>query len=97
MTRKGIDRTRETATQVGTRAGEYYEVTRDRASHLYASASTKAGDVADVAREVASRKKDQIAAAFEAGKEAYDEEKRRTELAGLSEGVSFVEDEKLSH
>ncbi len=97
VTRKGIDRTRETATQVGTRAGEYYEVTRDRASHLYASASTKAGDVADVAREVASRKKDQIAAAFEAGKEAYDEEKRRTDLAALSEGVSFVEDEKRSN
>ena len=77
-TRKGIDRTRETAAQVSARAGEYYEVTRERAGELYSAASAKAGGVADVARDVASRKKDQLSAAIEAGKQAYDEEKRRT-------------------
>lgn len=93
VTRKGIDRTRETATQVGAKAGEYYEVTRDRASSLYSAASTKAGDVADVAREVASRKKDQFTAAIEAGKQAYEEEKHRAELAALPEGVTPVVNE----
>lgn len=85
VTRKGIDRTRETATQIGSRAGEYYEVTRDRATDLYSAASLKAGEVADAAREVATRKKDQFTAAIEAGKQAYEEEKRRTEGANALE------------
>lgn len=95
VTRKGIDRTRETASQVGAKAGDYYEVTRDRASNLYAAASNKAGDVADVAREVAWRKKDQLSAAIEAGKQAYEEEKRRTD-DNLIEGVSYYGDNERS-
>lgn len=95
VTRKGIDRTRETASQVGARAGDYYEVTRDRASHLYAAASHKAGDVADVAREAAWRKKDQFSAAIEAGKQAYEEEKRRTDV-NFIEGVSYYGDDERS-
>ena len=71
-TRKGIDRTRETAAQIGTKAGEYYEATRD-----------KAGDVATAAREAASRRGGQLSAAIEAGKQAYAEEKRRTEISGI--------------
>lgn len=94
-TRKGIDRTRETASQVGSKAGDYFEVTRDRASNLYAAASNRAGDVADVAREAAWRKKDQFTAAVEAGKQAYEEEKRRTET-GLIEGVSYYGDDDRS-
>ena len=72
VTRKGIDRTRETASQLGTKAGEYYEATRD-----------KAGDVAVAAREAASRRGGQLSAAIEAGKQAYAEEKRRTEVSGI--------------
>lgn len=87
-TRKGIDRTRETASQVGSKAGDYFEVTRDRASNLYAAASNKAG-------EAAWRKKDQFAAAVEAGKQAYEEEKRRT-ANGLIEGVSYYGDDDRS-
>ena len=34
-TRKGIDKSREAAQQLGDRAGEYYEATRDRASEFY--------------------------------------------------------------
>src|SRR4051812_46473139 len=34
-TRKGIDRTREAATQLGERATDYYEGARDRATELY--------------------------------------------------------------
>jgi gas vesicle protein len=76
-TRKGIDRTRETANQLGNRAGEYYEVARDRASDLYATAANRAGELADTARDTATKKKDQLTAAIEAGKQAYEEEKRR--------------------
>src|ERR1041384_5022843 len=45
-TRKGIDRSREAAQQLGDRAGEYYEATRDRAAELYTQASERASDVA---------------------------------------------------
>ena len=34
-TRRGIDRSREAAQQLGDKAGEYYEATRARASELY--------------------------------------------------------------
>src|SRR5512132_4474683 len=44
-TRKGIDRSREAAQQLGERAGEYYEATRERASELYSQATTKASDI----------------------------------------------------
>jgi gas vesicle protein len=86
VTRKGIDRSRETASQIGAKAGEYYEVTRDRASELYSSAADRAGTLADTARDVASRKGGQLTAAIEAGKQAYTEEKRRTESSAMLEG-----------
>ncbi|MCA1605340.1 MAG: YtxH domain-containing protein [Acidobacteria bacterium] len=92
-TRKGIDKSREAAQQIGDRAGEYYEATRDRASEFYSTASERAsglysqaaekvGDVAQTARESASRKTSTVAAAIDAGKKAYNEEKRKTELSG---------------
>jgi gas vesicle protein len=84
-TRKGIDRSREAATQLGNRAGEYYEATRDRATELYGTASEKAAEAAASAREVASRQVGSVSAAIEAGKKAYVEEKRKTELSGRSE------------
>ncbi|HYE66573.1 MAG TPA: YtxH domain-containing protein [Pyrinomonadaceae bacterium] len=80
-TRKGIDRTRETGRQIGSRAGEYYEVTRDRASELYSTATDKAG-------EIAARKAGTVSAAIEAGRRAYAEEKRRTASAGELEAGS---------
>jgi gas vesicle protein len=91
-TRKGIDRTRETATQLGSKAGEYYEATRDRASELYSVAADKAGEVAQAAREAAARRGGQVSAAIEAGKQAYAEEKRRTEVSGILEpGPTYYE------
>jgi gas vesicle protein len=81
-TRKGIDRSREAAQQLGDRAGEYYEATRERASELYAQASEKAGEVAKTAREAAARQTGTVAAAIDAGKKAYQEEKRKTEMSG---------------
>ena len=91
-TRKGIDRTRETASQLGNRAGEYYEATRDRASELYTVAADKAGDVSRAAREAAARRGGQLSAAIEAGKQAYAEEKRKTEVSGMLEpGPAYYE------
>ena len=71
-TRKGIDRTRDAATQISDRATGYYEDARGRA-----------GELADAAREAAQKRGGQLSAAIEAGKQAYREEKRKTEVTGL--------------
>ena len=84
-TRKGIDRSREAAQQLGDRAGEYYEATRGRAAELYSQAAEKVGEVAQGAREAATRQTGTISAAIDAGKKAYQEEKRKTEMSGRIE------------
>jgi gas vesicle protein len=92
-TRKGIDRSKEAAQQLGDRAGTYYETGReraaeyytqaaDKASELYTQAAGKVGEVAQTARETATRQTSTVAAAIDAGKKAYLEEKRKTELSG---------------
>ncbi len=92
-TRKGIDRSREAAQQLGERAGTYYETGReraaeyytqaaDKASEIYTQAAEKVGEVAQTARDTASRQTSTVAAAIDAGKKAYQEEKRKTELSG---------------
>lgn len=97
-TRKGIDKSRETAQQLGERAGEYYESTRERAGELYSQAATRAtdiysqasekvGEVAQTARDAAARQTSTVAAALDAGKKAYQEEKRKTELSGRIEAA----------
>jgi gas vesicle protein len=97
-TRKGIDKSREAAQQLGERAGEYYESTRERAGELYTQAASKAtdiysqasdkvGEVAKTAREAAARQTNTVAAAIDAGKKAYQEEKRKTELSGRIEAA----------
>jgi gas vesicle protein len=52
-TRKGIDRSREAAQQLGERAGEYYEATRGRAAELYSQAAERVSEVAQNARDSA--------------------------------------------
>jgi gas vesicle protein len=97
VTRKGIDKTRETAAQLQERAGEYYEVAKDRAgeyyetgreraSELYGTAEEQAKRLTEKAREAAAAPGNVLSAAIEAGKKAYFEEKRRTESSALSEG-----------
>ena len=90
-TRKGIDRSREAAQQLGDRAGEYYEATRERASELYTQAAGRVSEVAQSAREAASRQTGTVAAAIDAGKKAYQEEKRKTEMSGRLEAPNFGE------
>jgi len=86
VTRKGIEKGKETAALVGERAGEYYEVTRDKAGELYQTAQEKAGQLTDKAKEAVASTKNPFSAAIEAGKEAYSEEKRRTESKAITEG-----------
>ena len=97
-TRKGIDNSREAAQQLGDRAGEYYESTRERAGELYTQAASKAsdiysqasekvGEVAQTARDTATRQTSTVVAAIDAGKKAYQEEKRKTELSGRIEAA----------
>src|SRR6185369_8570513 len=81
-TRKGIDRSREAAQQLGDRAGEYYEETRGRAAELYSQAAERVSDVAQTARDAAARQTGTLTAAIDAGKKAYQEEKRKTEMSG---------------
>jgi gas vesicle protein len=86
-TRKGIDKSREAAQELGQRAGEYYEVTRDRANELYSTATERVTDVAQKAREAAASQVGTVSAAIEAGKKAYQDEKRKTELSGRIEAA----------
>jgi gas vesicle protein len=93
VTRKGIEKGRETAAQLQEKAGEYYEVTRERAGEYYAVAQEKAGELknrtgelVDRAKTAATSKTNPLSAALEAGKEAYTEEKRKSEAKAITEG-----------
>ncbi len=95
-TRKGIDRTREAASQLSERASDYYEGARDRASEIYSAGRDRAGEVASAARDAAKQKGGSLSAAIEAGKQAYREEKRKTEVTGLSSTAPNYYEEKKS-
>ena len=79
-TRKGVDRARETGSQLSAKAGEYYD-----------AASARAGELAASAREVVERRGERVSAAIEAGRQAYRDEKRRTESSALTGGPSALE------
>lgn len=96
-TRKGLEKGKETAAQLQERAGEYYEVSREKAGELYQTAQEKATEYAELAKDkaeqitekakgAAARTTNPLSAALEAGKEAYLEEKRRTETSAITEG-----------
>jgi len=115
-TRKGIDKSKEAAQQLGAKAGEYYdttrqkagelydtardtageyyEATRERATELYDTASAKAGEVVTKTKDAVSSQAGSISAAVEAGKKAYVEEKRKTELSGRTEAAPTYKPEK---
>jgi len=93
VTRKGLEKGRETAAQLQEKAGEYYEVTREKAGEYYSAAQekagelkTKAGEIAEKAKSAASSTANPFTAAIEAGKEAYTEEKRKNESKSITEG-----------
>jgi len=68
-------------------AEEYYEATRERAADLYDTATTKAGEVVAKTRDAVQTQAGSLSAAVEAGKKAYVEEKRKTELSGRTEAA----------
>jgi gas vesicle protein len=79
-TRKGVDHARETGSQLSARAGQYYE-----------SASSRAGELASGVRDAASRRGERFSAAVEAGKQAYRDEKRRTDIGGGGDDTPALE------
>lgn len=93
-TKRGVDAAGERAKVIGERATELYGTATSKAAEAYGTAAGRVSEVYGTAREkvaagaetvseVAARQKDQIAAAIEAGKQAYREEKRK---AGAGEG-----------
>jgi gas vesicle protein len=87
-TRRGIDAAGEGARALGDRASEAYGTAsarvadaygtaRERVVDTYGAARQKVAQGADVVSEAAARQKEQLAAAIEAGKQAYREEKRK--------------------
>ena len=79
VTRKGIEKGKETAALVGEKAGDYYEVSREKAGELYSTAQDKAGAIAEKAKSAVSSASNPFSAALEAGNEAYTDEKRRND------------------
>ena len=85
-TRKGIEKSKETAAHLQEVAGEYYEVGRERASEYIHTAQEKAGEFAEKARTAAASTANPFTAAVEAGKDAYIAEKRKGEAKSITEG-----------
>jgi gas vesicle protein len=96
-TKKGIEKGKETAVHLQDAAGDYYEVTRERANEIYHTAQERAGEfsekakmtaeeLGEKAKAAAAQTANPISAAFEAGKEAYKEEKRKNEAKAIAEG-----------
>ena len=85
-TRKGIEKSKETASHLQERAGEYYEVGRERATEYIHTAQEKAGEFAEKARSAAATTANPFTAAVEAGKDAYIAEKRKGEAKSITEG-----------
>ena len=86
VTRKGVEKGKETAAHLQERAGEYYEVGRERATEYYQTGRERAGELAERARTAAASTANPFSAAVEAGKEAYIAEKRKTESKSIAEG-----------
>jgi len=94
-TRKGIEKSKETAAQLQDKAGEYYETSRDKANELYQSGREKAGELSDKAKSAAANAANPFSAAIEAGKSAYTQEKRKGEAKSITEGrASYPVDEE---
>lgn len=68
------------------RAGELYQTAQTKASDLYSAAQDKAGELTDKAKSTVSNTSSPITAAIDAGKQAYYDEKRRTETSAITEG-----------
>jgi len=97
-TKRGVDAAGEQARILGGRASELYGTAASKASEVYGNAAGRMTEAYGTAREkmaagagtvseVAARQKEQVAAAIEAGKQAYREEKRKAGVAGEAEEI----------
>ncbi|RMH34814.1 MAG: YtxH domain-containing protein [Acidobacteria bacterium] len=104
-TKKGLDKGKEAVAQLQEKASEYYEITKEKAeklaevakektSELAEKTKEKAEELAEKAKEVAAKTTNPISAAIEAGKQAYIEEKRKTEASMITEGRPVYPEEK---
>jgi gas vesicle protein len=91
-TRRGVDAAGEGARKIGDRATDVYDAGRGRVVDAYGAAREKVVQGAESISDVASRQREQIAAAIEAGKQAYREEKRK---AGDAGGAAVAEGEEM--
>jgi gas vesicle protein len=91
VSRKGLEKGKEKAAIVGEKAGDYYEVTREKAAEFYQTAQGKAGELAGRAKGAVSSGSNPLSEALEAGKQAYQEEKNRTDAGSLTEISSTTE------
>lgn len=85
-TRKGLEKSKEAAAHLQEVAGEYYEVSREKATEFIHNTQEKASELTEKAKSAAARSANPFTAAVEAGKEAYIAEKRRTESKAITEG-----------
>jgi gas vesicle protein len=81
-TKRGMDAAGEGARTLGSKAGELYESSREKVNEAYGVARERVSQGTETISEAATRQRDQIAAAIEAGKQAYREEKRKVGEVG---------------
>jgi gas vesicle protein len=77
VTKRGIDVASQGARQLGERASDVYEQTREKVAQGYEAAKQTLSQGVGTVSDIAARQKEQIAAAIEAGKQAYREEKQK--------------------
>ena len=65
--------------------GPYGPYVQTQRRELYTQAAGRVSEVAQTARDAASRQTGTLSAAVEAGRKAYQEEKRKTEMSGRIE------------
>jgi gas vesicle protein len=82
VTRKGIDYGREQGRMIGEVAGDYYERGRGKANELVDVGRERVSSLVDHGRDVVTSKRDAVTAAIEAGKQAYQDTKRKGRAAG---------------
>lgn len=82
VTKKGLDRARDTGRDLSERATEYYQTGVERASDLTARGKETVKDLTETGKDLVSRQKAQVAAAIEAGKQGYREAKQADQGKG---------------
>jgi gas vesicle protein len=74
-TRRSIDYTSENAKALGTKASDLYATGREKATDLYSGGREKASGLLESGKGLLSEQRNRMAAAIEAGKQAYQEKK----------------------